>query len=111
MRSKRAATKAGVSCSTIKAQLKLPEGDSRALDPEDGRQPIFKESGAFHAQETGGYHYQGGRDHQMVVCAQYYVKLCKQSIFLPSLYNYYLKNRNFKFTNCNIILRENKSII
>jgi hypothetical protein len=26
----------GVSLSTIRAQLKLPEGDGQALDPEDG---------------------------------------------------------------------------
>jgi hypothetical protein len=61
--------KAGVSCSTIKAKLKLLEGDRQTLD--HGRQPILEESGAFHhALETGGDHYQGGRDHQMAVCTQ-----------------------------------------
>jgi hypothetical protein len=85
MRSKRAAIKlrkAGVSFSTIKAKLKLLEGDRQTLD--HGRQPILEGSGAFHAQETGGDHYQGGRDHQMAVCIQYYVKLCMQTNYFSS---------------------------
>ncbi len=35
--------KAGVSLSTIRTQLKLPEGDIQTLDPDDG-QPILVHS-------------------------------------------------------------------
>ncbi len=67
--------KATVSLRTIRAQLKLPErGGSQDPDPEDGQQPELEKSVGVIAQEAGGGHCEGERDHQILIHTQHYVK-------------------------------------